>query len=88
MKFDGIDHSATTENITELIDFHKSNCNKHTNGVCYNRKCLIRGGWNKIGPSNPEAATCEYSETVVCLLRLLQENKICLQKANQTGEIK
>ena len=72
MKFNGTDYSSSPQNILELIDFHKNNCNKYVNGECFNRKCLMRGGWNKIGPVNPESATCEYRETVICLTRLIK----------------
>lgn len=81
MKFDGIDHSSSPKNIQELIDFHKSNCNRYVNGECLTRKCLIRGGWNKTGSANPEAATCESRETVICLVKLT-----CLQKQTEKGE--
>lgn len=54
-------------NIQELINYHKSQCQKHISGQCTTRRCLLRGGYNDIAPVDFNLATCPYDETVKIL---------------------
>ena len=51
----------------ELVEYHRSRCNRYVNGQCTTGACMKRGGW--VGPMTVDyaLATCEAHETVVAL---------------------
>lgn len=63
------DHGVTTPPLTleKVIQYHKEQCNRYTNGQCHTRACLLRGGWSVDRPDLHDAATCEYHEAVKIL---------------------
>lgn len=57
--------------MTTTDQWLKDQCNRHTNGICQTRGCLVRGGYDGVGPVNYAKATCEAHE-VLCELGALR----------------
>ena len=67
---------ATT---AELIEYHKSSCERHIYGRCSTRRCLVRGGYTK-PPVDYDIATCEAHETVLALIELASKTATALSE--------
>lgn len=51
----------------KLIDELKQECNRYTNGKCYNATCMKRGGYDSKTAKLPvdyDIATCKYHEAI------------------------
>ena len=44
-----------------------SNCNKHVNGICQTRKCMIAGGWQPGADVDYEMSTCREHRAVLAM---------------------
>lgn len=44
-----------------------SNCNKHVNGICQTRKCMLEGGWKPGISADYDMSTCEEHRAVVAM---------------------
>lgn len=57
------------EETRELVAHAFGQCNKHVNGMCSLRKCLVRGGWKLGDKTGFDLATCPELETGQALAR-------------------
>jgi len=62
--------------VERCIQHNELDCNKHVNGVCQLRSCLVAGGWRLGDKVDYSIATCPTNATIAHLRRLQEMESI------------